>query len=208
MKKNVVSNRLHSPSRVVIVVVVVVVVSTLHFIIRTQKSTTTKFFFLYSSNKKVCVCRCDEYFLVCLLNTEKKEKDFKKPKKKNVKISLHFCSHNTRAYSHYSFSNDDDDDDSDDDFNNNNTENIDDENESFECSRRRRKRRKRRTKTFCPSSSTEGVRSSSDVLVVHVHFLFLLDLLFVKYDIIQHAERSALLLEQLEEPQRLFHRFR
>ena len=199
MKKNVVSNRLHSPSRVVIVVVVVV--STLHFIIRTQKS-TTKFFFLYSSNKKV-VCRCDEY---STQNT-RREKDFKKPKK-NVKISLHFCSHNTRAYSHYSFSNDDDDDDSDDDFNNNNTENIDDENESFECSRRRRKRRKRRTKTFCPSSSTEVVRSSSDVLVVHVHFLSLLDLLFVKYDIIQHAERSALLLEQLEEPQRLFHRFR
>ena len=152
--------------------------------------------------------RCDEYFLLCLLNTKKKERDFKKPKK-NVKISLHFCSHNTRAYSHYSFSNDDDDDDdSDDDFNNNNTENIGDENESFECSRRKRKRRKRRTKTFCPSSSTEVVRSSSDVLVVHVHFLFLLDLLFVKYDIIQHAERSALLLEQLEEPQRLFHRFR
>ena len=133
---------------------------------------------------------------------------------KKRKISLHFCAHNTRAYSQHSFfSNDDDDDDSydDDDFNNNNTENIDDENESFECSsrrRKRRKRRKRRTKTFCPTSSTEGVRSSSDVLVVHVHFLFLLDLLFVKYDIIQHAERSALLLEQLEEPQRLFHRFR
>jgi len=140
---------------------------------------------------------------------KKEGKRFQKTAEKNVKISLHFCSHNTRAYSHYSFSNDDDDsDDSDDDFNNNNTENIDDENESFECSRRKRKRRKRRTKTFCPSSSTEVVRSSSDVLVVHVHFLFLLDLLFVKYDIIQHAERSALLLEQLEEPQRLFHRFR
>jgi hypothetical protein len=128
-----------------------------------------------------------------------------KTEEKGEDISLHFCAHNTRAYSQHSFFSNDDDDDSydDDDFNSN----------IFECSRRRRrrstrrKRRNRRTKT-CPSSSTEVVRSSSDVLVVHVHFLFLLDLLFVKYGIIQHAERSALLLEQLEEPQRLFHRFR
>ena len=39
MKKNVVSNRLHSPSRVVVVVVVVVVI-TLHFISTTQSTTT------------------------------------------------------------------------------------------------------------------------------------------------------------------------
>ena len=202
MKKNVVSNRLHSPSRVVVVVVVVVVVGggggvvliTLHFISTTQSTTTgvlqrggvdeeNSSFSSSSSSKNL-----DHSVTVS---------------SKKVKISLHFCAHNTRAYSQHSFfSNDDDDVNDDDDFNSN----------IFECSRRRRstrrKRRKRRTKTFCPSSSTEGVRSPSDVLVVHVHFLFLLDLLFVKYDIIQHAERSALLLEQLEEPQRLFHRFR
>jgi len=116
-------------------------------------------------------------------------------------ISSFLCAQHARIFTYSFFSNDDDDVNDDDDFNNN----------IFECTRRRRstrrKRRKRRTKT-CPSSSTEVVRSPSDVLVVHVHFLFLLDLLSVKYDIIQHAERSALLLEQLEEPQRLFHRFR
>ncbi len=110
-------------------------------------------------------------------------------------ISSFLCAQHARIFTYSFFSNDDDDVNDDDDFNNN----------IFECSRRRR--RKWRTKT-CPSSSTEVVRSPSDVLVVHVHFLFLLDLLSVKYDIIQHAERSALLLEQLEEPQRLFHRFR
>ena len=100
MKKNVVSNRLHSPSRVVIVVVVVVVVSTLHFIIRTQKSTTTKFFFLYSSNKKVCVCRCDEYFFVCLLNTDRKEgKRFQKTKKeKREDISSFLFAQHARLF--------------------------------------------------------------------------------------------------------------
>ena len=97
MKKNVVSNRLHSPSRVVIVVVVVVVVvvSTLHFIIRTQKS-TTKFFFLYSSNKKV-VCRCDEYFFFCLLNT-KEGKRFQKTEEKREDISSFLFAQHARLF--------------------------------------------------------------------------------------------------------------
>ena len=101
MKKNVVSNRLHSPSRVVIVVVVVVVVvvvSTLHFIIRTQKSTTTK-------SSSSCIPQTKKSRVVvmstfCLFVEHKKEgKRFQKTaKRKREDISSFLFAQHARLF--------------------------------------------------------------------------------------------------------------